>query len=112
MDTTETIAAALLGMIERQRKLIEDQSNLLYILLGRVRGGTTPSSQLINGAKTQTTAAAAPKPKRRLSAAGRRRIAEATRKRWAKIHAERAAAAAQANKKAASPKRKAAKKVA
>jgi hypothetical protein len=41
----------------------------------------------------------APRKRRRMSAAGRKRIAEAQRKRWAALHAEQRAAAAKGTAK-------------
>ena len=52
------------------------------------RGGTEEALAALKNAQ-----AAPPKPKRKLSAAGRRAIIEATKKRWAAIRAAKAKAA-------------------
>jgi hypothetical protein len=85
--TKEIISAAILGFEEQRRKL-DVQIAELRAMLSHGSAGSTPS----------------PKPtgrkKRRMSAAGRKAIAEAQRKRWA------AAKATTAAPKATKPKRK------
>jgi len=54
---------------------------------------------LLGAPATPTARAAAHKPKRRMSAAGRKRIAAAARARWAKLRAAKADADAKAPKK-------------
>ena len=85
--THELIAAAIEGF-EAQKKRIDGQIDELR--------------QMLNGGHpTEPAMPAPPKRKRRLSAAGRRAIAEATRKRWAAVRASKAQAApAPAAKKA------------
>ena len=68
------LAAALEGLL-LQKQRIEDQISTVRSLLGRSGGG--------RAASTSTVAAAVPKAKRTLSAAARKRIAEAQKKRWA-----------------------------
>jgi hypothetical protein len=53
-----------------------------------------------------------PRPKRKMSAAGRRRIADATRKRWAECHQKKAEASKSAGKPAVMKKKAAPKKAA
>jgi hypothetical protein len=68
--TPEIIAAAILGF-EEQKRLVDAQISALRALLsgGPAEPGTTPEP--------------AKRKRRRISAAGRRAIAEAQRKRWA-----------------------------
>jgi hypothetical protein len=68
----ELLELALAGL-ESKRDRLEEQIREVQSLLGR---RATPQS------RTPRAAAARPR-KRRMSAAGRKRIAEATRKRWA-----------------------------
>jgi hypothetical protein len=94
--TPEILMAALQGL-EAQRARLDAH-------IAEVR--------LLMGARPQqpTAPAEAPKPKRRMSAAGRRRIAAATKKRWAEYHRKKAEAAAKAQGpaavKKATPKRR------
>lgn len=75
--TTEILNAAIEGF-ETQKRRIDTQ-------IAEIR-------QILQGARTEPAAVSEPpKPKRRLSAAGRRRIIEATKKRWAAIHAAKQA---------------------
>jgi hypothetical protein len=96
--TAEILAAALEGF-QAQKRRIDAQ-------MDEIR-------QLLDGSRNQpATAPEAPKRKRKLSAAGRRAIAEATKKRWAAFHAakqaEKPALTKTAPKKA---RKKAAKKL-
>ena len=84
--THEILAAALIGFEEQKRHINAKIAELRAMLSG---GGTDA-----------TATAEAPKPKRRLSAAGRKRIIEATKKRWAAVRA----ATAQQEKAAATKK--------
>jgi len=94
--TPEIINAAILGF-ESQKTKIDAQIAELRALLS---GGPAASS-----AAAQPT-----KPKRRkMSAAGRKAISEATKKRWAAFHAAQQASEQPAPKKSA---RKSAKKTA
>jgi len=95
--TPETLAAALRGLEARRARLDAHIAEVRSLL----------------GARPQQPAARAeaPKRKRRMSAAGRRRIATATKKRWADYHQKKAEAAAKAKEpaavaKAPRPKRK------
>jgi hypothetical protein len=56
-------------------------------LLGGVSNATTP--------KTAKKASSEPRPRRKLSAKARHAIAEAQRKRWAKVKSQKKAAAAE-----------------
>jgi hypothetical protein len=72
--TAEIINAAIEGF-ESQKRRIDSQ-------IAELR-------QLLNGGRPETgTASAAPARKRKMSAAGRRRIAAAQKARWAKIRGE------------------------
>lgn len=84
--TTETIHAAIEGF-ESQKQRIDLQIDELRQLLKGERAAAAPESE-------------APEPKRKMSAAGRRRIAAAQKARWAKIHGEAGGRA----KSAAAPK--------
>ena len=101
--TNEIIAAAIAGF-EAQKAKIDAQ-------VAELR-------ETLKGGRTETAVPPAPAPakrKRKLSAAGRRAIAAAARKRWAAVKAEPQPSAAKksAGKKAAAkkaPKKTAAKK--
>jgi hypothetical protein len=85
--TTDVINAAIAGL-EFQKRWIDDQ-------IAQLR-------QSLKGAPAESAAEPEPaKPKRRLSAAGRKAIAAAAKKRWAAIKAEAKAAKTPAVKKAA-----------
>jgi hypothetical protein len=82
--THELIAAAIEGF-EARKKRIDGQIDELR--------------QMLNGGRPTEPAMPAPrKRKRRLSAAGRLAIAEATRKRWAAVRAAKATPAPAAKK--------------
>jgi hypothetical protein len=83
--TIEIINAAILGFEEQKRRLDEQIAELRSLL-----PGATPADQPTNS------------PRRKMSAAGRKAIAEAQRKRWAAKKAEPNGAPA----KSATPKRK------
>jgi len=85
--TPEIINAAILGFEEQRRHISTQITELRAMLLG---GPTEP-----------VATPEAPRPKRRLSAAGRRAIATATKKRWAAFHAAKKRAKKAAPKKAA-----------
>jgi hypothetical protein len=61
----------------------------------RIEGLTRDLEQILGGtglgtaSKAKAAPASEPKPKRKMSKAGRARIAEAARKRWAKVKAAR-----------------------
>ena len=75
--TAEILNAAIEGF-ETQKRRIDAQ-------IAEIR-------QMLTGARTEPASTPEPpKPKRRLSAAGRRRIIEATKKRWAAIRAAKQA---------------------
>ena len=94
--TPEIINAAILGFEEQKRHISTQITELRAMLLG---GPTEP-----------VATPEAPKPKRKLSAAGRRAIATATKKRWAAFHAAKKKAEKPAMAKKAAPK-KASRKV-
>jgi hypothetical protein len=96
--TPEILAAALQGL-EAQRARLDEQITGLKRMMRA--GPQKPEAQT-----------EAPKRKRKMSAAGRRRIVEATKKRWAEFHRQKAEAAAMAESKKASVRgpKKAAKK--
>jgi len=97
----EIITAAIVGF-EAQKKRIDDQIAELRQMLNPV-------------AATEATAPVPTKRKRKLSAAGRKAIGDATRRRWAAVKAAKAQAAlvpAKAARKKASPKKAASKKTA
>ena len=85
----EIINAAIYGFEEQRRKLDEQIAELRGMLSGNGSSGATPSAE--------PTA----RKKRGMSAAGRKAIAEAQRKRWAAAKATTAAP-----KAAKKPKRK------
>ncbi|MGB9457146.1 MAG: hypothetical protein WCB12_13950 [Bryobacteraceae bacterium] len=101
--TNEIIAAAIAGFETQKAKIDAQIADL---------------RQTLRGGRTESAAPTAPaKRKRRLSAAGRRAIAAAARKRWAAVKASKAAGtpAPNAAKKSAgkkAPTKKAAKKTA
>jgi hypothetical protein len=88
----EIIAAAIEGF-ESQKRRIDTQIGELRALLpgGRTEGTATPE---------------APKRKRKVSAAARRRMAEGQKKRWAAIKAESKTPESAARPEPAKPKRK------
>jgi len=93
--TAELIAAAIQGY--------EAQKASIYAKVAELRA-------LLSGGPAETAATPEPTKKRRkMSAAGRKAISEATKKRWAAFHAAQDAAEQPAPKKAA---RKIAKKTA
>ena len=72
--TTEVLNAAVLGF-EAQKRRIDEQIAEIRQTLG-------------GGPKTNTATQEAPRPKGKVSAAARRRMAAAQRKRWAAIKAQ------------------------
>ena len=78
MSNAEVLEAALFGL-ERQRSEIEEKMAELRRQIGGDRAGQP------RRASVKVDSAAPAVKKRRLSAAARRRIAEAQRKRWAAI---------------------------
>ena len=95
--TNEIIAAAIEGF-EAQKGRIDEQ-------IGELRA-------MLSGGRSETAVAPTvpPKRKRRMSAAGRRAIAEATRKRWAAFHTAKKAAEKPAVATQAAPNKTARKK--
>ena len=90
--TAEIINAAIEGF-ESQKRRIDSQIDELR--------------QLLNGGRPETgTTSAAPARKRKMSAAGRRRIAAAQKARWAKIRGEAEPASSSAALKPTKQKRK------
>jgi peptidoglycan hydrolase CwlO-like protein len=90
----EIISAAIFGFEAQRRKLDEQIAELRGMLSGNNSSAATPSAE--------------PKvrKKRAMSAAGRKAIAEAQRKRWAAAKGEEAPAKKTAAKTAKKPKRK------
>src|SRR3954451_16575998 len=88
--TIEIINAAIVGFEEQKRRLDEQIAELRSLLPGATPSVATPSSQPTNGTQ------------RKMSAAGRKAIAAAQRKRWAAKKAEANGAPAKSEK----PKRK------
>jgi hypothetical protein len=74
--------------------LIEERDRLEAAIAALEGGSSTSPEPAIATVQPTAEPAPAPKKKRKLSAAGRRRIVEATKARWAKINAAKAAAAA------------------
>jgi len=93
--TPEIINAAILGFEEQKRHISTQITELRAMLHGPNEAVATPEG---------------PKPKRKLSAAGRRAIVTATKKRWAAFHAAKKKAEKPAMAKKAAPK-KASRKV-
>src|SRR5215831_11250804 len=92
------IEAAIVGF-ERQKERIDETLAELKAQLAGVSG---------NGHKTEIAEATTPtKVRRKMSAAGRKRIAEAQKKRWAAVHKEAAPATKTAPKRKLSPAAKA-----
>src|ERR1017187_8709102 len=88
----EIIAAAIEGF--------ESQKRRIDIQIGELRA-------MLSGGRTEVTATPeAPKRKRKVSAAGRRRMAEGQKKRWAAIKAESLTPESAAGPEPARPKRK------
>ncbi len=76
----ELLAAALVGYEQQRREIIEKIEDIQRQLGGQgIRSGAS------------TTNGALPARKRTMSAAARKRIAEAQRKRWAAVRANKAA---------------------
>jgi hypothetical protein len=92
--TPEILAAALEGL-EAQRARLDAHIAETKRLLGARPQQPTASPDIV-------------RPKRKMSAAGRKRIAAATKKRWAEFHQKQAGAAKTAKEPAAAtkPKRK------
>lgn len=86
--TPDILQAALIGL-EAQRKQIDGHISEIRRLLG------TAAAQRKRWAEAGRTPSAAAKPekrKRKLSAAGRKAIADAAKRRWAALRASKAAA--------------------
>ncbi len=92
--TPEIMTAAIVGFEEQKRHLDTQIAELRAVLTG---GPIEPAA----------TAEPPKRKRRKMSAAGRKAISDATKKRWAAFHAAKAAPEAPASKRAA---RKAAKK--
>jgi hypothetical protein len=90
--TAEIINAAIEGF-ETQKRRIDSQIDELRQLLNPVGTGAAPAS-------------AAPAPKRKISAAGRRRMAAAQQARWAKVRGQADLPSSPAASKPARKKRK------
>lgn len=82
-DDPSFLNAALEGL-ELQRKRIEEQIATVKSLLGRKSPGR-PSAAAAVVVTEAGAGASAPRKKRTLSAAARKRIAEAQKKRWAEF---------------------------
>jgi hypothetical protein len=88
--------------IEHIVSLLIQERNRLEAAISALQGGplatpepvTAPVVDAPEPVMPDVKAARVPKRKRKLSAAGRRRIVEATKARWARINAAKAAAAA------------------
>ena len=94
--TNEIITAAIAGF-EAQKKHIDGQ-------IAELRGILTGQS------KEETATPIVPAPKRKISAASRRRMALAQKRRWEKIKEQTGSPQSSVVKKAAGPKKAAAKK--
>ena len=90
--TAEIINAAIEGF-ESQKRRIDSQIDELRQLLNPVGTGAAPAS-------------ATPAPKRKISAAGRRRMAAAQQARWAKVRGQADLPSSPAASKPARKKRK------
>ena len=86
----EILAAALHGLEAQRARLDAHIAEARRLLGARPQEPTAPAE--------------APKPRRKMSAAGRRRIAAATKKRWAEYHRKQAAAGQKARQPAAAAK--------
>jgi hypothetical protein len=75
----EILAAALAGLQQKVQRLNE-QIAAVRNLMGQRGPGRPPKNE-----ETEGTAATQPRKKRTMSAAGRKRIAEAQKKRWAAV---------------------------
>lgn len=84
----ETMEAALVGLTTMRNEIEQKIAEIRKLLGHRAGRSVTPSG-------------AAPKPRKTMGAAARKRIAAAQKKRWAAFHAERASVA-----KTTPPKRK------
>src|SRR4051794_37635487 len=93
--TIEIINAAIVGFEEQKRRLDEQIAELRSLLPGATPSGATPSVATPSSEPTNGT-------RRKMSAAGRKAIAAAQRKRWAAKKAEGNGAPAKSEK----PKRK------
>ncbi len=82
-DDPSFLSAALEGL-ELQRGRIEEQIATVKSLLGGKSVGRPPAAAAVVVAKSEA-GASAPRKKRTLSAAARKRIAEAQKKRWAEF---------------------------
>src|SRR5215467_7508963 len=83
MPTTDQIVQILIAERDRLSRAIE-------ALTGETRRRGRPPGVTSNGASSRVEAEAPVRRKRRLSAAGRKAIAEAARRRWAAIKAGKA----------------------
>ena len=92
--TPEILAAALQGLEAQRARLDAHIAETRRLLGARPQQPTAPPDVV--------------RPKRKMSAAGRKRIAAATKKRWAEFHQKQAEAAKTAKEPAAAakPKRK------
>src|SRR6202035_2398760 len=89
----DVLNAALEGL-EAQKQKVDEQIQQVRSLLGvgAVRRGRPPkaaAAQAPRARKTPAAPAKKPRRKRKLSAAGRKRIIEATKKRWAAYRAQK-----------------------
>src|SRR5512133_2459605 len=89
--SAEILAAAIEGFEAQKR---------------RIDGQIAELRQLLHGPRTEAAPAASParKRKRKMSAAGRKAISEATKKRWAAFHAAKEAAKPALTKRPATEK--------
>ena len=90
--TTEIIHAAIEGFESQKRRIDSQVDELRQLLIG--------------GRPETVTTSGAPARKRKISAAGRRRMAAAQKARWAKIRGEAEPASSPATSKPAKQKRK------
>jgi hypothetical protein len=82
MTDTSLLEAALEGlMIQKQR--VESQIEQVRSMLGRTAGRPGRKPAAASATATVEGVAAAPRKRRTMSAAAKRRIAEAQRRRWA-----------------------------
>jgi hypothetical protein len=90
-----TVLNAALEGLQMQRARLEEQISMIQALLGR-RGPGRPkksTAAAVAAAVASSSAAGASEKtgKKRLSAAARKRIADAQKRRWAKFRQEKAA---------------------
>jgi hypothetical protein len=91
----EMLTMALVGFEVRRQKLVEAISNLRAELASRSKGRAQPKAKMVDAT-----------PASRLSTAGRKRIADAQRKRWRKMKRRMTAAVGVKRKSTAKQQKK------